>query len=625
MNKTTKATLFSLFFIFTINAQNLGRLKTVNAFNPLLKIKGIYFEVNDSGQNTEMSEIGTDVFRKKYIILSNKARGFTSSTKIKETKLPINNIFCADILENYNLGMPLIFSRVLNSKQDQAGVTFTPNEKNIYFTRSKKSNLNSYSLYKGVLDEESKYYWTGITELKINADDFSIETPYIGEDPKKIYVSSNKPGGFGGYDLYEGLIDANGEISNLTNLGPTINTEKDEKHPFLDANGKYFYFSSTGHIGFGGYDVFRSSIVDNKYVNVNNLGNTLNTPTDDIAFILVDEYNNGYITTNEEKDSTDYSVYKFRMIDLEQDFLIQVTDFDDNTPLADSDIIIKNEFSEILKRTRTDSKGIALIKGSLLTKYFIFTEKNQYNGAETTFTPVGTENYEVGVHNVALVKKKYSFAAEIVDIDSKEFLSFADVVVLDKNKTAIYKTQTNEKGNFYLKDMPENSYIFQISKQGYHNQEIVLSDSKNATTKSINKRFEAIKDETKIIGNQIVVESKPGEESSGIENIYFDFDKATIKQISFATLNKISNLLKAKSKIKISINAHTDSKGTDEYNMKLSQGRALSVYQYFIKKGIAKSRLKHHAFGETKHKVACGDACTPEEDALNRRVEFIIQ
>ena len=97
-------------------------------------------------------------------------------------------------------------------------------------------------------------------------EQYSAETPSVSPDGKKIYIASNIPGGFGGFDIYEATIAEDGTIGKLVNLGPNVNTADDEKYPFMSSDNKYLYFSSKGHLNLGGYDVFRSAYVDNSFL-----------------------------------------------------------------------------------------------------------------------------------------------------------------------------------------------------------------------------------------------------------------------------------------------------------------------------------------------------------------------
>jgi len=136
---------------------------------------------------------------------------------------------------------------------------------------------------------------------------------------KKIYFASDMKGGFGGFDIYSADVLADGTLKNVTNLGPTVNSDKDEKYPYATADQKYIYFSSKGHETFGGYDVFRVSLTNKAITNRSNLGETINTHNDEIAFTFSNNAK-GYISSNRKADKSDFDIYKFELVELVQNF-----------------------------------------------------------------------------------------------------------------------------------------------------------------------------------------------------------------------------------------------------------------------------------------------------------------
>ncbi|MCB9425972.1 MAG: OmpA family protein [Flavobacteriales bacterium] len=621
MQKITFSTVLLLVGTFFIYSQSLSRLETAPYEKRSLDIKGLYFNVSDAGNNSELSEIGCAVFREKYLITSNKKRGFARSYKNSETGMPNNNIFCSDILYNNNLDIPLVFSKILNSKHEQGGLTFNPEGNKIYFTRSKADDSQSFSLYKADLNVDSKYYWDNLEELSINDDSFSIETPFISKgDGSKIYFSSNKPGGYGGYDLYVAEVSKSGHIVKMKNLGPTINTDKDEKYPFMDEKGKYFYFSSNGYEGYGNYDVYRASVKEQTFTNVSNMGNSLNTPSDDVAFYLLDE-TNGYVSTNEIENKNDFNVYKFRMIEIAQKVTVDIVDLKDGKPLAGVNVLITDEYDEVVKRTTTDESGKIKYKGSLLKEYSIKIEKPNYVNQEDVFT-LEHNNKGQNEHELLFKMKEYPLVAQIIDGDTKESVGESVVSIFNKDKELLGKFKTGAEGSFRLSDAPNAPFYISVENDGYYvSENIIENDLTNGS--SMNKTLEVYKVEAEIVKDAVVVGNETFDVIA-VEDIFFDFDKATIKEESKVTLHKVYNLLKAKNEMHIVINAHTDSNGSVGYNDKLSQVRALAVYNHLISEGISADRISYKAYGESKPLVKCAD-CTDEQDAKNRRVEFVIQ
>lgn len=519
-------TKFLLFLVTIINSVFLfaqggqGLVKTSKAVtSSKIETTGLNFITNDSGINTELSEVGSTFFMGKYLILSNKKRGFAKMTA-NENNTPNNNLFCANIDKYGNLSYPIVFSRLLDGETNEGGVAFSPDEKTIYLTRTKAENQNQFEIFKATLDLEIKGYWKDLQKLSINGE-YSIETPSMNNEGTKLYFASDMPGGFGGLDLYAADVLADGTLANITNLGATVNSAQNEKHPYI--NGHYIFFSSEGHETYGGYDVFRASMTDKGITNRTNIGNTLNTPNDEVAFILSGP-NKGYISSNKNSNKEDYNVYKFELTRLTQNLSALVVENNSKVALPNAKVTITNEFGEVVKNTTSDENGRIALQVEPLTQYSIVTEKEGYNISQTTFRAWSSENN-----------------------------NYKEVIAMNQTKA-------------------------------------------------------------EIIDNAIV-----------IENIYFDFNKATVKKESELSLNKIIEVLQANPDMKIAINAHTDAKGSDTYNMNLSDKRAKAAYEYLAKKGIAKDRLEYKGFGESQLKFNCGDNCTAEEDSQNRRIEFLIK
>jgi outer membrane protein OmpA-like peptidoglycan-associated protein len=486
-----------------------------------LETTGLNFVTHDAGINSELSEVGSTFFMDKYLVLSNKKRGFAKVTVDSNTNTPNNNLFCVNVDKYGNLSYPIVFSKLLDGETNEGGVAFSPDQKTIYLTRAKANNSKQYTIFKATLDLEIKGYWKDVQELAINNENYSVETPSVTADGTKMYFASDMPGGFGGFDIYVADILADGTVQNVVNLGATVNSSKNEKYPYT--SGRYIYFSSEGHENYGGYDIFRASLTENNIVNRSNIGNTLNTPNDEIAFILSGP-TKGYISSNKNGAADDFNVYKFELIQLEQSLNATIVEVNSKVALPNAAVIIRNEFNEIVKTTKSDENGRIALAVKPLTQYTITSSKDGYDVNETAFKAWGEGN---------------------------------------------------------------NNY----------NKVIAMNQTK-----------------AEIIDNAIV-----------IENIYFDFNKATVKKESELSLNKIIEVLNTKPEMKIAINAHTDAKGSDAYNMTLSNKRAKAAFDYLVKKGIPTERLQHNGFGETQLKFNCGTKCTEEQDSKNRRIEFIIQ
>jgi outer membrane protein OmpA-like peptidoglycan-associated protein len=134
----------------------------------------------------------------------------------------------------------------------------------------------------------------------------------ITPDGNCLYFSSNRPGGFGGKDIYKVVKDENGNWSNLQNLGSSVNTEFDEDAPFIHPDNKTLYYSSNGHNTMGGFDVFNSILIDsiNNWSEPTNLGFPINTTSDDIGFVISADGNSAYLSSAQNNSSGKYDIYK---------------------------------------------------------------------------------------------------------------------------------------------------------------------------------------------------------------------------------------------------------------------------------------------------------------------------
>jgi outer membrane protein OmpA-like peptidoglycan-associated protein len=483
------------------------------------------FTVSNTTINTKSIEVGSTFFKNKYIMYSSRKTGEIGAGRDKATNEPFTNLYCLDIDKYGNLSKPYFFSRLIKSNGNQGGIAFSPDENVIYYTKSEKHNASNYQLYKSDFDPECRCKWINEEPVVINSDKYSIENPIVTSDGKKMYFSSNMPGGFGGFDIYVAEINEFGHPVNPVNLGKDINTISDETHPYISKNLKNIYFSSNGHSGFGGKDVFVSKIKKNSFSTPLNLGKTINTAADEIAFIIASK-TYGFVSSNRENAVGSYDIYKFELVKI---------------------------------------------------------------------TP--------------------KLGGIVYEAKSKIPLPNAKIDLLDNEGTIIANQVVGEDGTYNFDVEPSEEYTVTANKEGYENFElpVITSDKGNSRLDVALSQANA----------KIVVENN--RKVIAIEKIYFDFDKSTIKNESTLSLNKIVKILIENPEMKISINAHTDSKGSDKYNLVLSEKRAQETKQYLVRKGVSPKRLFAKGMGETQLLSNCKENCTEIQTTSDRRVEFIIK
>jgi outer membrane protein OmpA-like peptidoglycan-associated protein/tetratricopeptide (TPR) repeat protein len=189
----------------------------------------------------------------------------------------------------------------VNTKLHESSAIFTKDGKTMYFTRNNtkrkskrsKKQIQNLKIYRAHLINDK---WVNVEDLSINGDDFSTAHPALSSDETLLYFASDRPESIGQTDLFKVSINVNGSLGNVINLGEAVNTKGRESFPFITKDNE-LYFSSDGHYGLGGYDVFYTKInEDTTFGSLLNVGKPINSSFDDIAFIIEDH--KGYISSN---------------------------------------------------------------------------------------------------------------------------------------------------------------------------------------------------------------------------------------------------------------------------------------------------------------------------------------
>jgi outer membrane protein OmpA-like peptidoglycan-associated protein len=352
----------------------------------------------------------------------------------------------------------------------------------------------------------------------------------ISTDGSKLYFTSNKPGGFGGSDLYCSNRMPNGEWGKSENMGAMINTIYDEDAPFIHPDGVTFAFSSNGHNTMGGFDIFTSICsAQGVWSNPMNVGYPINTTDDDIYYVLSPDNKTAYFTSFREGGSGEKDNYTATFIDRKP------------TPLT-------------------------LIKGNVIME-----------------SGVAAKNVEIVVTDNETERVLGTYRANSL---TGEFIF---ILVPGKNYNITYKAPGHL---FYSEniDIPVKSNYYEI--------------------------FKPVTLDPITVGSKII-----------LNNIFFDFDKANLRPLSNVELKNLVSLLKANPNMKVEIAGHTDSKGDDIYNQKLSEERAQAVVNKLIESGISAEQMTARGYGKTMpfatNKKTDGSD-NPFGRQLNRRVELKI-
>ncbi|MEL1243261.1 OmpA family protein [Flavobacterium sp. DGU11] len=418
-----------------------------------------------------------------------------------------------------------------------AAATFTTDLKTVYFSENnvKKDNklvddekgTNNIQIVRGEIMGEKL---VKPEKLAFCSEDYSTGHPTLSADGKWMFFVSDMPGGLGETDIYAVEVYSDGTLGTPVNAGSTINTAGREMFPFIKDN--ILYFSSDGHYGLGGLDVFASTKGEGLEFSLPlNLGKPINSNGDDFAFIINDKETSGYLSSNRKGGKGDDDIYFFKK------------------------------------------------------------EKQK----PCTYTISGT------------VRNK------------KDGLPIAGARVSTGQTEFVGAVSTDENGK-YAMDVPCVLKLhFRASKEGFS------SDEKDVETGKVSGE---LKNVDFVLGKyEELVKIEDNVEKIDINPIYFDFDQYYVTPQGAAELDKVVYVMQHFPDIVIKIESHTDSRGKDDYNMRLSDDRAKSTYSYIVAKGIDPKRIESvHGYGETQLRNKCSNdvECTEEEHQLNRRSDFII-
>ena len=295
----------------------------------------------------------------------------------------------------------------VNTKFHEGAACFTPDGKYMFFTRNnyfgKKeikddNNVNNLKIFKA---EWVEGQWKNSEPLFFSSDSYSVGHPSISADGKKLFFTSDMPGGYGGTDIYVSEIHERGGVRKPMNLGPIINTEGNEMFPYYNSAEQKLYFSSEGHLGLGQLDIFVAEHNDETYKNVSNLGEPINSNRDDFAFNINESGSEGYLASNRDGGVGDDDIYTFtRAIDFTLKGII--TDKITHEPLENATIILSNSKGEIVFEITTGIDGYYEKNIERDHNYQLNGDKPKFENIIKAFSSYNQESYTEMVVNLEL-------------------------------------------------------------------------------------------------------------------------------------------------------------------------------------------------------------------------------
>lgn len=463
------------------------------------------------------------------------------------------------------------------------------------------------------------------TMLDFNSSDYSCQDPALAvwDDKHYLIFSSNMEGGKGGMDLWYAELNEDGTTKQPLNF-ETVNTIGNEVTPYFDERDGHLYFSSDGHPGYGGWDIFRSTrMKDGTMDKVVNLGAGFNTYVDDFHFVINKTGNDdcyGYVLSNRpgtmsmKSETCCDDIFSVLMPE-RCDILLKVDVNNDETgePMIGATVQLVDKATGEVIEEQTNTQGNDyqfLLKPN--AKYDIVAHKSSHesgkievDATKETLKSLGFDltkpmdlSTKVGLKELGLIVETYNKR-------TNEKLEGVTVVVYDASSGDEINQLTNAAANDFTFVIPRNkNYKIFANREGY------IADTK----------IVEIKDMDMI--QKMYLTPPPV-----FYNVYFDFDESVVRAGAADTLDMVLQTLNENPEMIVEVRGHTDSKGSDNYNDKLSDERANAAIQYLISKGISSERLQPKGLGETEPAAdneRTDGSDNPEGRQLNRRVEFKI-
>lgn len=499
-----------------------------------LLMKGCFYAKNEGSvkMDVDVTMADTSVFNKGTSAFA--ASFFGSEDRIMFTSARENGViidqdqrseFLCDIYwaekeDGGTWGQAKNFGRPLNSAQHD-GASAVNNTNVIYYTRWSDDNQKNKSIYLARM-QNFKFFEAYKLGPKVNVEGYKSMQPFVSMDGKTLFFSSDRPGGYGGFDIWKIELDSLGLVKgDAINLGYPINTESDEVTPFFHEASSTLFFSSNGFNSIGGLDIFKSTFdaESDEHGQPENLGVPINSSYDDAYLVWDSKLKYGYFSSDREpcENGHCYDIYEVN-----------------NAPIRIhlEGIAYDAVTNKILPETSLTFKDVDGVEES-------FSMTTDVNGYYEKTLRAGQEIF------IKAQKKQY----------------FADAAVVNTKKIT---ESTSLVQDFFLNPIPEDDIE--------------------------------------------------------IEGIEYDFDSDKLRPESMAILDKLFDFLELNQNLLVEINSHTDARGSDKYNQKLSARRAKSCVDYLLSKGVSEERLTSKGYGESEPNVLKDENKQHVLDADGKRI-----
>jgi len=524
---------------------------------------------------------------------------------------------------NWALGLPIF--NIEN--QNLATISLSVDGQTLYLYSDKNNNGN---IYESKLENEK---WTDPQPLTSTINSKYKEShASISPEQDILYFTSDRPGGFGGLDIYMSKKLPNGKWGLPQNLGAEINTEYDEESPYIHADGVSLFYSSKGKGSMGGYDIFFNTLEDGKWTESINMGYPINTTGDDVFYVPTPDGQRAYYSSFNKDGFGGSDIYMISLHGAKEKALTvysgQILMCNGKPPegvfITISDVSTNEEIG-MYTPNATTGKFLFILKAG--KKYKVNVEADN----DLSYSEIVDVSTDESYNKIkkAIVLKPVVFTGE------KETF-YASFDINSKTLTADIKSKIDSIGNF-LKKYPKFYVAISDNSNGsdknYSSRKLVLTKKikeivpkaniveSSEVPQCANVVSFIVKEADNPINKDIIptgVATIGG--SLVINHVLFGFDKYETNEFN-NNLNIVASYLSKNTSIKLKVTGYTDAQGDKDYNLILSKKRANFVKNYLINKGVKENQIKIEYKGMSNQ---ISKDLNPESRKFNRRVEFNI-
>lgn len=595
------------------DARAQGYLKNPRIFERLMR-DSASATIRTLPINSAEADLGPGVMEELLVFSSSRGDGVGGRRIYAWDEQPYLNLYTA-LLKGEHVEDPLVMRKEVNSRYHDGTMSYDSVADRLYFTRN--------NFYYGTIDKNAKgelnlgIYYSDVVSGEFGQPEWGNLVPFVHNDPeqnyghpnvapngRKIFFASDRPGGMGGTDIWY-CENLGNQWGAPINMGPEINTSGNEMFPYLHRDST-LYFVSTGHPGLGGMDIFYSRLSQKGPGKAFNLGYPMNTRFNDHGLIFIND-TTGFFASDRPGGKGSDDVYGCTVRPPTVYMAGIVVDKDTREPIEGAVLQMKDDKGAFIESFKVESEpgGKFKIEVPYRDQYTLIANRNGYFQKQLQLS-----TNDDPLEEIVVEMQKYDYAAEglVMHGETGQPLEGATVVLTDGQDNVIETLSTDATGKYAFPLKPEGDYRIKVEKEGFFKQSARISTKgkPNGVIRTDFKLFPLVVD-------QVV----------RLENIFYDYNKWNIRTDAAVELDKLVTTLQDNPTVKIELSSHTDCRGKDAYNLKLSEKRAKSAVDYIISKGVPKENITSKGYGESQPSESCVcEKCSEDQHQRNRRTEF---